>query len=104
MTTNPSAPTAAQSQRAVLDSAHVGDIKGAFGTIGQRPSRQISTYSAPEVRTTVFAFLAAPRANVPATRFASSREVHAITRSLRAIPASTSSRPLTALAGAVATS
>jgi hypothetical protein len=36
MTTNPSAPPrAAQPQRAVLDSAHVGDIKGAFGTIGQ---------------------------------------------------------------------
>jgi hypothetical protein len=39
MTTNPSAPPAAgadQSQRRVLDSAHVGDIQGAFGTIGQR--------------------------------------------------------------------
>ena len=32
MTTNPSAPTA---QRAVLDPEHVGDIRGAFGTIGQ---------------------------------------------------------------------
>jgi Mn2+/Fe2+ NRAMP family transporter len=32
MTTNPSAPR----ERAVLDSAHVGDIKGAFGTIGQQ--------------------------------------------------------------------
>jgi NRAMP (natural resistance-associated macrophage protein)-like metal ion transporter len=37
MSTNPSAPPAGTSsrERAVLDSAHVGDIKGAFGTIGQ---------------------------------------------------------------------
>jgi Mn2+/Fe2+ NRAMP family transporter len=37
MSTNPSAPSAGTSsrERAVLDSAHVGDIQGAFGTIGQ---------------------------------------------------------------------
>ena len=35
MTTNPPAAGAAQPQRAVLDPAHVGDIHGAFGTIGQ---------------------------------------------------------------------
>jgi len=38
MTTNPSAggtPQGPQRERAVLDSAHVGDIEGAFGTIGQ---------------------------------------------------------------------
>ncbi|MBV9309327.1 MAG: divalent metal cation transporter, partial [Solirubrobacterales bacterium] len=34
MSTKPSAPPAGQ-QRAVLDPAHVGDIRGAFGTIGQ---------------------------------------------------------------------
>jgi Mn2+/Fe2+ NRAMP family transporter len=37
MTTNPSVPPAlaGSRERAVLDSAHVGDIQGAFGTIGQ---------------------------------------------------------------------
>ena len=37
MTSNPSAPSAqpGSRERAVLDSAHVGDIQGAFGTIGQ---------------------------------------------------------------------
>jgi Mn2+/Fe2+ NRAMP family transporter len=38
MTTDPSAPpasAAAAHERAVLDSAHIGDIQGAFGTIGQ---------------------------------------------------------------------
>ncbi|MGO9790385.1 MAG: NRAMP family divalent metal transporter [Solirubrobacteraceae bacterium] len=36
MTTNPPPPPAAESrERAVLDSAHVGDIQGAFGTIRQ---------------------------------------------------------------------
>ena len=45
------------------------------------PSRHRSTYSTFEVRMTVVAFLASLRANIPATRFTSSREVHAITRS-----------------------
>ncbi len=38
MTIDPSAPPASEltpHQRTVLDSAHIGDIKGAFGTIGQ---------------------------------------------------------------------
>jgi Mn2+/Fe2+ NRAMP family transporter len=35
MTTKPSPPVAPPRQRAVLDAAHVGDIKGAFGTIRQ---------------------------------------------------------------------
>jgi len=35
MSTTPPAPPASERERAVLDAAHVGDIKGAFGTIGQ---------------------------------------------------------------------
>ncbi|MDQ6777142.1 MAG: divalent metal cation transporter [Actinomycetota bacterium] len=43
MTTNPSAGGGSQAparERAVLDSAHVGDIEGAFGTIGQHEGRR----------------------------------------------------------------
>jgi Mn2+/Fe2+ NRAMP family transporter len=42
MTTNPSPRPAASAprERAVLDSAHVGDIKGAFGTIHQHEDRR----------------------------------------------------------------
>ena len=35
MSTTPPAPPASERERAVLDAAQVGDIKGAFGTIGQ---------------------------------------------------------------------
>jgi hypothetical protein len=56
------------------------------------------------VRTIVFAPRATLRANEPATRFASSRDVQAITSSASAMPALSSWRPLEALARAVATS
>ena len=51
------------------------------------PSRQRSTYSVLDVRITVVALSASRRANMPATRFTSSRDVQAITRSAVAIPA-----------------
>ena len=35
MASNPTKESAAPRERFVLDSAHVGDIQGAFGTIGQ---------------------------------------------------------------------
>ena len=69
-----------------------------------RPSRQSSMYSTFEVRITVVARGASMRAKVAATRFASSREVHAITRWASRTPASASERRLAPLASTVATS
>ena len=54
----------------------------------RRPSRHSSMYSMLEVRMTVVARGASILANVAATRLASSRDVHAITRSASATPAS----------------
>ncbi len=51
------------------------------------PSRHSSTYSMLEVRMTVVALSASRRANIPATMFTSSRDVHAITRSTSLTPA-----------------
>jgi hypothetical protein len=73
-------------------------------SMSRRLSRQISAYSAPDVRTIVVALGASLRAIMPATRFASSCEVQAMTRSASPMPAAASSRPLAALARAVATS
>jgi hypothetical protein len=56
------------------------------------------------VRITVVTRLASSRANVPATRFVSSRDVHAITRSAPATPASESAIRLAPLPSTVATS
>ncbi len=58
----------------------------------RRPSRQRSRYSTLDVLITVVAWGASRRANDPATMFASSRDVQAITRSARARPASASAR------------
>ena len=41
MAGNPTKESAAARERFTLDSAHVGDIRGAFGTIGQRPSSSL---------------------------------------------------------------
>ncbi len=68
------------------------------------PSRQSSTYSTFDVRMTVVAFLASRRANMPATRFTSSREVQAITRSASLTPAPARSRRLVPSPSNVATS
>ena len=61
------------------------------------PSRHSSTYSTFDVRMTVVAFGASRRANIPATRLASSRDVQAITRSASPTPASARSRRLAPL-------
>lgn len=55
MTTDPSGPPAAgaaQPQRFVLDSEHVGDIRGAFGTIGQYEGGRRGLRARALVRTT----------------------------------------------------
>jgi hypothetical protein len=61
-------------------------------------------YSMLDARMTVVAFGASIRANEPATRFASSREVHAITRSASPTPASASERRLAPSPSTVETS
>jgi hypothetical protein len=68
------------------------------------PSRQSSTYSTFDVLMTVVAFLASRRANMPATRFTSSRDVHAMTRSASFTPALARSRLLVPSPSNVATS
>ena len=68
------------------------------------PWRQSSMYSTLEVRITVVALGASSRANVPATRFASSRDVQASTRSASRTPASARARLLAPFASSVATS
>ncbi len=70
----------------------------------RRPSRQRSMYSTFDVLMTVVASGASRRANDPATRFVSSRDVQAMTRSARPRPASASARRLAPFASTVATS
>jgi hypothetical protein len=68
------------------------------------PARQRSTYSTLEVRITIVAFFDSRRANMPATRLTSSRDVHAITRSASRTPAFARSRRLVPSPTDVATS
>ena len=68
------------------------------------PSRQSSTYSTFDVRITVVASRVSRRANMPATRLTSSREVAAMTRSASATPARWRSRRLVPSPSTVVTS
>ena len=78
--THPSAPPPARrSTRVIACAVSISDET--TKSTSSRPSRQSSMYSMLEVRITVVARGASILANVAATRLASSRDVHAITRS-----------------------
>ena len=67
----------------------------------RRPSRHRSMYSTFDVRITIVARGASTRANEQATRFTSSRDVHAMKRSAAAVPACWIARRLAPFASIV---